>query len=410
MSKVLTSNDLVERTRLRGMLPTNDVTYSDDNLLNLLNEEMDTYGVEQLLTLHENYLVYYEDQAIDPNKKDYVIPYRAIVDKLKEVELVDSSGNIYECSQIELSQAPDFQSIFNLKKTNVFYLKNNYVTFQNGFPVNTGFLRFYFYLRPNKLVKNSRGAVISAINRATGVITVSNFPDEFSSTSYFDFIAKRSPNKIYNYDIQAGAVNSGSKTLSFPVSKNASSINFTTGIFTVSSNNYYTGMSCVLSTTGAIPTGLSSGTVNPLLPISVQGTVYYVIKIDNNTFKLAASYDDSQSGTSVSFSDNGSGTLTISPTVTHIHSELIIGDYICLAEETIVPQLPVELHPILAQRVASLCLDALEGGPEAIKKRVKDMENSTNRILEHRAEDAPKKITQRKGILRQNYFKTNYRP
>jgi hypothetical protein len=63
-----------------------------------------------------------------------------------------------------------------------------------------------------------------------------------------------------------------------------------------------TGCALALSTTGVVPTGLASG------------TVYYAIRIDANTFQLAASYADAVAGTEIDISAAaGGGTHTLTP-------------------------------------------------------------------------------------------------
>lgn len=49
-------------------------------------------------------------------------------------------------------------------------------------------------------------------------------------------------------------------------------------------------------------------------------------------------------------------TLTFANT---LPSDLVAGDVVCLAGESNYPQIPLELHPLLAQRVAVKCLEAL---------------------------------------------------
>lgn len=49
---------------------------------------------------------------------------------------------------------------------------------------------------------------------------------------------------------------------------------------------------------------------------------------------------------------------------TALPSDLAVGDYVSLAGESAVPQLPVEMHPLLAQRTKFACLEAL-GDPKA---------------------------------------------
>lgn len=63
------------------------------------------------------------------------------------------------------------------------------------------------------------------------------------------------------------------------------------------------------------------------------------------------------------------GTVTLSAAPP---SELVIGDFVCLANESVIPQIPVEFHPLLAERVVFKALEAL-GDPKAVvAKQVAD--------------------------------------
>lgn len=87
-------------------------------------------------------------------------------------------------------------------------------------------------------------------------------------------------------------------------------------------------------------------------------------------------------------------TLTFSTATTG----LVAGDYVCLAGETPIPQIPVELHPLLAERVAARALHALgdqraqlfEASAERMKKGLEALltprsEGSSRRIINYSA-------------------------
>lgn len=89
---------------------------------------------------------------------------------------------------------------------------------------------------------------------------------------------------------------------------------------------------------------------------------------------------DSIAGTTVNF--------------TTLPSGLSVGDYFCIAGQSPVVQLPYDLVPVLAQRVAVKALEA-DGdreGAKAAKKELEEMERACLTMLEPRVEDAPKKI------------------
>ncbi len=93
-------------------------------------------------------------------------------------------------------------------------------------------------------------------------------------------------------------------------------------------------------------------------------------------------------------------TLTFNPS--DLPRDFKVGDYVCLAEETIIPAIPPELHSILAQRVACRCLEALGDaqGLAAANAKLAEMEQKTISLLDNRVEDSPFKIVNRHGFLR----------
>jgi hypothetical protein len=97
-----------------------------------------------------------------------------------------------------------------------------------------------------------------------------------------------------------------------------------------------------------------------------------------------------------------SGTKTIEINNTDVPSRLSVGDYVTLAEESPVPQIPVETHSMLAQRVACRCLEALgdTNGLQAAMAKLAEMELKGGTILDSRVESAPVKVNNTHSFLR----------
>lgn len=78
-----------------------------------------------------------------------------------------------------------------------------------------------------------------------------------------------------------------------------------------------------------------------------------------------------------------------------------VGDFLSQAEETIVPNIPTELHPIVAQRVAVACLESMgdEQNKQSAERKLASMEKAALRMIVNRVEGAPRKIRQRHGTL-----------
>lgn len=92
-------------------------------------------------------------------------------------------------------------------------------------------------------------------------------------------------------------------------------------------------------------------------------------------------------------------------------SDLEIGDYINQEGEAFVPQMPSDLHVMLAHRVASRCLEAL-GDSEGLKNansKLQEMETNLEQLLDNRVEASPMKVVNRHGLLRQGLFRRRYK-
>ena len=90
-------------------------------------------------------------------------------------------------------------------------------------------------------------------------------------------------------------------------------VNPSTNIITETAHGYLTGLKGQLTTTGTLPDGLS------------LATDYFVIKVDADTYKLATSRANANSGTAVDIvSASGGGTHTFTPTAGGTVGEFIV--------------------------------------------------------------------------------------
>lgn len=303
MSRVLKTSKLINSVRSRAMIPDDTSTYTDQDILDILNEETDAGLLSTLMTLNEEHLVTTQLVTVENQVSRYKIPYRAVGNKLRDVGYKSSDG-VRELSRISLEEVSDYRNSQNAYYSDVFYIEGDEVVLVNPI-IDANEIVMHYYLRPNVLVLESLCGVITNIDRNTGVITLSSFPSNFSNLPSLDFVQARTPNKILNFDVTMSA----------------------------SSSNLLT------------------------------------VTVDPND----------------------------------IPKDLIVGDYVCEAETTCVPNFPTELHPLLAQRAALFILEAM-GDTEGIQlasRKLAQMENSIQNILEDRVEGAPQKINARHSPLSQ---------
>lgn len=81
---------------------------------------------------------------------------------------------------------------------------------------------------------------------------------------------------------------------------------------------------------------------------------------------------------------------------------LIVGDYICLQNESIIPQIPPDMHPVLAERTSVRILQALGDvqGVQVSSAKIQQMETQQGILLDNRIDDAPRKILNRNSPMR----------
>lgn len=311
MSRVLTGDRIIDSVRKRTMTPDDTSIFTDQDILDIVNEELDAQVLMDLLSLHEEHLTVH----IDIPRNDsgiYDIPYRAIGNKIRDVSLVTTGDYIYELSQISIGELPDHNGVTSYDAyLDRFYVESNQLKLIN--PTRSyKAIRVYFYIRPNVLTKVKEAGIISEIGTPnlendTVLIRMSQSGRAFSSSSILDIVGKRTPNKIKAYDLTPVEVNTGSAP--------------------------------------------------------------FVI------FKYSEIQD--------------------------IYSELIVGDYVTLAEQSPVPNIPTEMHPVLAQAAAIHILEAL-GDTEALNNaqtRMEKLSKSVQSLVDDRVELAPKKIKPRHGAL-----------
>ena len=147
--------------------------------------------------------------------------------------------------------------------------------------------------------------------------------------------------------------------------------------------------------------------------------------ISGNIITCATVPSDFVAGVLVDFVEGRSGysTLGFDQTITNVvglqvtvatpPTELVVGDYLAMAEETPVIQFPDELYSYLVQRTAKRILEAIGDfeGAKAIGERLPQARKNIEKLLAPRTEGNSTKIIQRNGLLRGRrsikYFRGN---
>lgn len=98
--------------------------------------------------------------------------------------------------------------------------------------------------------------------------------------------------------------------------------------------------------------------------------------------------------------DQNAATITMDPA--DIPADLAMNDIIAMSGETCIPQIPSDLHVLLAHRVATRILESL-GDTEGLQnanQKLKELEMKSGLLVTNRVDDAPKIINNKNSPLR----------
>ncbi len=308
MSQYLSSEDLIDSIKRRASVPENQVTFTKDDFLELANEEMSIGLVPSVIQFHEDFFLFEEELELVENQKEYTIPYRAIGNRLRDVQYKIDDKNYNEMTRIGIGDR--FEEFDN--GLTRFYIKNNKVVLANLNNNPRGSLAMIYYIRPSNLVLKEQIGVITSINRNNGDIQISSMPTKFNTSIKYDFYKVKSPHRILSID-------------------------------------------------------LSAQTINPT-------------------------------------------TLVVNFNPEDIPADLEIGDHLAEAGESNIPQIPTDLHVVLAHRVACRILEAIGDtqGLQNANQKLVEMEMKTGSIIDNRVEDSPKKVVNRYSPLRGTVYSKRY--
>lgn len=404
----MTTDDLIAAVKRKISFPISQNTFSEDDIIQFANEEMFIAQVPSVLQYHEEYFVYRVQTPLVTNISRYAIPNRAIGMKLRDLMWSDSSGNYFEMTRINSDDRAFFQRNIGANQAiHKFYLEGNDVVLTPsvvGGP--TGALNFFIYLRPNQLVSNSRARIIESFQRTVSV-PISNVSagDLFTIT-----VGYQTPSPTA-YNLVAGTNYAIGGTSALTAANLASAINtLALGVTAAVSGSdvilTFTDVTIQFSEVGSLSISSQIGfnfdselasiyslgdKIDLLQTMPGHRTYIFDVVLQNISGSTGYfNYSDLLVYLSTGFG--------YAPQIINIQ----VGDYMCLANESIIPQIPPDLHNVLAERTAARILAAIgdQAGLAITNQKIAEMENRQGNLLDQRSEGTPQKITARHSLLR----------
>lgn len=391
----LTSDDLIDIVKKRISFPISENTLSEEDILKFATYELFDSQVPAILEYHEEFFVFTQDMPLETDKVRYQIPDRAIGMALRDVFLRSIDGNLREMTRI----APEGKAYFQQAgSTNNdiyrFYIENDDIVLSNKnvFPNGQGLVVTY-YLRPNSLVPSSRAATAKYF---TKILTVNN--DNIKTGVHATTFTVGAVTLTAGIDFQKGG-NSSVTSSNIATALLGQGINATatSNTVTVHTKLQKTTFSTSDSTAISLQNGLGIQFINiPTCIIEAYQAESGIIdflqtKGGHRTYKIGYELPkNSISGDTINFPEGG------------IPENFVVGDYICLENESIIPQIPSDLHSLLAEKTCSRILMSIgdQGGLQTSTLKIAELERKQATIIDNRVEGSPIKIVNKFSMLR----------
>ncbi|MDB4786318.1 hypothetical protein OAG36_01140 [bacterium] len=196
MSSHLT-DDLIESLKRITAIPVSQATFTDDILVDFLNDELISTITPILMDIREEFMIDYVDYDLSSVGTTLTIPSNTVGERLRDVVMVttatngdESYTNLPKLSIESLSSA--FNEGSNISNSG-FIIQGNTVKLypQSGWGDVT--VRLYYYRRPNDLCLVADAAKITQITPGTLTATVNVVPSSWVIGTELDSIQDNQP-------------------------------------------------------------------------------------------------------------------------------------------------------------------------------------------------------------------------
>jgi hypothetical protein len=177
-----TTDDLLKSIKQKAFVPTSQITFQDEDILEMATNELYDTIVPLVLTTREEFYVTSQDMVTAGTTNAKLdIPERAIGIAVRELSALNGT--------VELNLTRyDIESLAGFVGggiTNGFYLQGNQICLLGNTNYDT---RIYYHCRPGALVKTTKAAKVTSINTATNTITVTARQPGWTPGAQIDFV------------------------------------------------------------------------------------------------------------------------------------------------------------------------------------------------------------------------------
>lgn len=164
-----TTTRLIAQIRTRGMIPNGARTFSDQNLVDLANESLQSYIVPRLMNVNEGYFLKTLDISAVAGTSTYSLPGQTIMGKVRDVQRL-VQGRYFSLDRIEEERLNWYAATGD---PTGFVLRGDSIVLVPA-PIAAETIRVLYYRRPNELILEEDADRITSVTD-NGTYYVTNF-------------------------------------------------------------------------------------------------------------------------------------------------------------------------------------------------------------------------------------------
>ena len=201
----MNADELLVSVKRATALPASQNRLSDDDLLAIADEEIQTKMLPMLTELRNEYLVVSESTQLVAGRTEYAIPYRAIGRTLRDVTIVTGAT----ADTLPYIQPEDARQ----NSTLGFFLRADKLVLTAA--QGSGTLSLLYEVRPSRLVLTSACARVASFSAMAAVVVT--VPSTIVTGTLVDCLEARSGHTLLGKDIAVTNVAGATLSLAVPV-------------------------------------------------------------------------------------------------------------------------------------------------------------------------------------------------
>lgn len=206
----LIAEDLIESVKQRTMAPISQQNWTDQRILNVINEDAIPEVTAMIMSVRENFFLTYQRSAIQADKSRYVLPERAIGNALKDFWYVDSQGQ--RKRYVPRTDVHQLESHVRIGNGPYDFLMFGDEVMVSPTPSRSeGSLELWHYQSPSAIVKTENCAKISDSSSTSALTTFdvdTDLTGSLETGDLVDIVSSKSPFLLWAKDVEIQAISS----------------------------------------------------------------------------------------------------------------------------------------------------------------------------------------------------------